>query len=171
MKLISDRMEKELTNLYGLCFIGNSICDNFVTQLAVKFVMPNTSNIVHYNMAHVYPELADFIGEYAQDRNSWLHRPLVPAHTEDYSGLKPMFDILLQYMIDFEKQVGYVMDIAISEDDKQTLKNLDKFLRKLKVLTKMCLDFCDYIEANGDTPKDHMDMDARINKFMDIKRI
>ena len=61
MKLISDRMESALTGLYGLCFTGNSICDNIVTQLGVKFVMPNTSNLIHYNMAHELPVLADYI--------------------------------------------------------------------------------------------------------------
>ena len=35
--------------------------------------------------------------------------------------------------------------------------------------TKMMLGFVDYIEQNGYTPKDNMDMDARINKFMEIE--
>ena len=170
MKLISDRMEEALTGLYGMCFIGNSICDNLVTQLDVKFVMPNTSNIVHYHMAHVFPDLADDIGDYASARNSYLHRPAVPAQTKDYDKLTPMFEMLLEYMVSLEKETGRVMDLAISEDDKQTLKNLDKFMRKLLPLTKMALGFCDYLEMNGDEPKQWMQMDAHINKFLGIKR-
>lgn len=163
-------MEEALTGLYGLCFIGNSICDNMVTQLNVKFVMPNTSDIVHYHMAHIFPELADNIGDYAADRNSYIHRPAVPAHMEEYKSLTPIFDTLLDFMKSMEKETGRVMDLAISEDDKQTLKHLDKFIRKLLPLTKMTLDFCDYIEMNGDNPQQWMQMDSNINKFMGIKR-
>ena len=170
MKLISDRMESALTGLYGLCFTGNSICDNMVTQLSVKFVMPNTSNLIHYNMAHELPVLADYIGEYAAARNSYLHRPAVAAHMEEYENLTTMFAELLNYMVALEKEVSKVMDLAIAEDDKQTLKNLDKFIRKLVPLTEMALGFVDYVEMNGDTPTQWMQMDSNINKFFGIKK-
>lgn len=170
MKLISDRMEKALTGLYGMCFTGNSICDNMVTQLDVKFVMPNTSNIMHYHMAHVFPVLADYIGEYASARNSYLHRPAVVANMQEYDRLTSMFNELLEFMVSLEKEVGKVMDLAIAEQDKQTLKNLDKFLRKLLPLTKMALGFCDYVEMNGDTKEQWMQMDSNVNRFFDIKR-
>lgn len=171
MKLISDRMEKALTGLYGLCFVGNSVCDNMVTQLDVKFVMPRTSNIVHYSMAHEFPALADKLGEYAAARDSYLQRPVVPAQLKDYDALTPMFDELLDYMVSLENEVGKVMDLAESEDDKQTLKMLDSFIRDLVPLTKIALNFVDYVEQNGDTPSQRMQIDSNINKFMGIKNV
>lgn len=170
MKLISDRMESALTGLYGLCFTGNSICDNLVTQLGVKFVMPRTSDIIHYAMAHEFPLLGDDIAEYAAARNSYLHRPAVAAHMEEYENLTSMFASLLDFMIAFEKEVGKVIDLAIAEDDKQTLKHLDKFIRKLVPFTEMALGFVDYVEMNGDTPTQWMQMDSNINKFFGIKK-
>lgn len=170
MKLISDRMEQALTGLYGLCFTGNSICDNMVTQLDVKFVMPNTSNIIHYHMAHEFPVLADNIAEYASARNSFLHRPAVAANMKEYNTISDMFNELLEFMVALEKEVGRVMDLAISEDDKQTLKNLDKFIRSLVPLTKMALGFVDYVEMNGENPAQNMQMDSNINKFFGIKK-
>lgn len=163
-------MESALTGLYGLCFTGNSICDNFVTQLDVKFVMPNTSNIVHYRIAHILPLIADNIAEYAAARNSYLHRPAVSAHMEDYENLTDMFNDLLDFMISVEKEIGKVMELAKQEDDKQTLKHLDKLIRKFVPLTKMALGFVDYIEMNGDTPSQRMQMDSNINKFFGKKK-
>ena len=114
MKLISDRMESALTGLYGLCFTGNSICDNIVTQLGVKFVMPRTSDIIHYELAHEFPVIADDIAEYAAARNSYLHRPAVAAHMEEYDNLTSMFASLLDFMVALEKEVGKVIDLAIA---------------------------------------------------------
>lgn len=170
MKLISDRMETALTGLYGLCFTGNSICDNFVTQLDVKFVMPNTSNIIHYEIAHKLPLIADNISEYAAARNSYLHRPAVAAHMEEYDNLTDMFKDLLEFMVSMEKEISKVMDLAKQENDKQTLKHLDKLIRKFVPLTKMALGFVDYISMNGDIPSQWMQMDSNINKFFGIKR-
>ena len=170
MKLISDRMESALTGLYGLCFTGNSICDDLVTQLDVKFVMPNTSGIVHYHIAHEFPMIADDIGEYAAARNSYLHRPAVAANMNEYKNLTEMFDTLLDFMVSMEKEIGKVMDLAKQEDDKQTSKYLDDLLRRFVPLTKLALGFVDYVEMNGDIPSQWMQMDSNINKFFGIEK-
>lgn len=89
---------------------------------------------------------------------------------EEYDNLTSMFASLLDFMVALEKEVGKVIDLAIAEDDKQTLKYLDKFIRKLVPFTEMALGFVDYVEMNGDTPVQWMQMDSHINKFFGIKR-
>lgn len=170
VKLISDRMLDELTQLYGLCFAGNSIADNMVGQLAVKFVMKNTAEIVHYNFAHEMPVIADILGDYAIERNAYLSRPVVPKHDEEYDNIGDMFKELLTYMMDLEKATIKVIRLAEMENDLMTKKMLDNFLIGLKGYTGMMLDFVDYIEANGDTPEQRMQMDSNINCFMNLPK-
>lgn len=166
MKLISETVESGLIGLYGLCFVGNSICDNIVTQLDVDFVMPNTSEIVHYGLAHAMPAIADVLGEYAAARNSSLSRPGVLPQTEKFSNLTEAFSKILDYMIGLEKETARVIDIALSENDKTTAKFLDSFLLNLIPLTKISIALCDYVEKNGDEDKDHMQIDSNIKKFI-----
>lgn len=165
MKLLSDSIIKALTDIQAMLFVGNSIADNIVYQLSVKFVMPNTTDIVHHRFAHALPLLADNITDYADDRNVYLHRPVVPAHEKEYANTKEMFDDLLRYMVDLEAVTAKAINLAVRENDMMTKVELDSFLRELKQYTKMMLGFTDYIEQNGFTPKDNMDMDARINRF------
>lgn len=165
MKLLKDEIIKDLTNIAGLLFIGNSIADNAVYQLSVKFVMPNVTNIVHLKFAHELPLLADKISDYADDRNVYLYRPIVPEQSKEYTNIKDIFVDLLNYMVNLETLVSSAIDDCVKYDDKTTKVFLDSFLRDLIPYTKMMLGFNDYIEMNGFTPKDNMSMDARINRF------
>lgn len=166
--MINDRISKELENLQGLCFIGNSIADNVVYQLDVKFVMPRTTEIFHHKFSHVFPVLADNITDYASERNVYFHRPVVPENRKEYQNLTTAFGDLFDFMKDFEQAIIDIMDVCIEDNDKMTRKFLDNFLFEVKKYTAMTINACDYVDMNGDTPKDWMDMDARINKFMGI---
>lgn len=165
MKLINDKITDGLNSIAGLLFVGNSIADNAVYQLSVKFVMPNTTEIVHLKFAHELPLLADKISDYADSRNVYLYRPVVPRQDKEYSNTKDIFSELLRYMIDLENVVKDVIRECDKDNDLTTKVFLDSFLRDLIPYTKMMLGFNDYIEMNGFSSKDNMDMDARINKF------
>lgn len=171
MMLISQRMAEELEQLGGLCFIGNRIADRCQSQLKVKFVMPRTADIVHLEFAHKMPLIADVIADYCDDRNYDVNYPETPKDYSNYNSTKEIFDKLLAYMIDLETQTSLIIDIADEEHDYVTRKFLNDFLMDLVPYTKMMLSFVDYIEQNGYTPKDNMDMDARINKFMGIEPV
>lgn len=165
MKLINDEITRGLNDIAGLLFVGNAIADNAVYQLSVKFVMPNTTEIVHLKFAHELPLLADKISDYADSRNVYLYRPVVPKQDKEYQNTKDIFVDLLKYMTDLESVVKTVIRTCDKLDDLTTKVFLDSFLRDLIPYTKMMLGFNDYIEMNGFTSKDNMDMDARINRF------
>lgn len=166
---ISERMVMELQTLYRLCFTGNAQADTVMKLVDVKFVMPNTSNILHYNYAHIFGDLADLIGDYGSDRNIYVLREAIPGFLEEPDTLMPMFEQIHQFMLDLEEYTGKVMDLAIREEDKQTLKFLDKFMRKLRPLTALTFTLIDLVEMYGDTPKDWMQLDSNINKVLGIK--
>lgn len=168
VNLISPKIRKELQGILDFCFIGNAIADNVVYQLDVKKVMPRTTDIVHLHFSHILPLLADVISDYTADRNEYLHRGAIPAQDKEYENVVDMFDDLLTYMLDLEKLVGYSINVCIEENDKVTMKVLDRFLRNLVPYTKMMIDFNDYIRMNGSSPKDLMDMDFAINHFIGV---
>ncbi len=108
MKLINDEITRGLNDIAGLLFVGNAIADNAVYQLSVKFVMPNTTEIVHLKFAHELPLLADKISDYADSRNVYLYRPVVPKQDKEYQNTKDIFVDLLKYMTDLESVVKTV---------------------------------------------------------------
>lgn len=165
-KFISDEVKNALTGIYGLLFIGNAKCDNMVGQLDVKFVMPNLSHLIHYNLAHKFPVLADVVGDYTAERNEYLPRPNVPAEAIDYENIKVMFEDLLEYMADLEDAVKDVIILSTNLGDYTTKVVMDGFLRDLVPYTAMIININDYIEMNGFEPHRLMDMDARIHRFI-----
>lgn len=168
--LISQKTAISLENLMGLFFTLNRLLDRAQAQLSVKFVMPKTSNIVHIHWSHIMPLVADKISDYCDDRNYAVNYPATTQDYTNYNNLMEMFTKILDYMIEIEGTVAECVDLAEEENDIMTKHFLEKFLvKEVKPYTKMALAFVDYIERNGDTPKDHMDMDDRINKFLGIE--
>ena len=127
LKLISESLIKELESLIGLCFVGNRIMDRIKSVLSVKFVMQNTANYIHLNMAHKMPLLADKIGDYLEDRNHDENYPITMADYTNYENSSECFNRILEYFIDLEKAVSEVIDKSIEENDKMTKKFLNNF--------------------------------------------
>lgn len=168
MKLISDNMTKELETLSGMLFTGNSIVDNMSYSLKTKFIMPRTSDIVHLHIAHILPLLSDEIVDYADSRGVKFYRPQVPSSKKEYDDIRYIFSDLQQYMVDTEKLICAVIDLAEEEKDRPTKIFLDKFLINFTKYTKMSMELYDFVEKNGTTPKDCMFMDFSINHYMGI---
>lgn len=166
---ISDRVAIALENLMGMFFQANRILDRMASQLSVKFVMPNTSEIVHKKFAHIMPLVGDKISEYCDDRNYAVSYPTTTKDYTEYNNLMEMFNKILDYMVDIESATIECAELAKQENDLMTKHFLERFLYdEVRPYTKMAQSFVDYIERNGDEPIRHMSMDARINKFLGI---
>lgn len=165
MKLISDKVANALDDLAGLCFVGNRIYDRAHTVLDVEFFMPITSNVVHIHMAHEFPLLADKITDYCTSRGYAQKYRATMEDGRDYSSSLKIFEVLLDFMLDLEKQTRDTIQIAKDEDDIQTALFLDDFLRGLRPYTKMALDLLDFNKANkGDNAR----YDAHIEDFLGL---
>jgi ferritin len=168
--LISEKTAIALENLMGMFFQANRILDRMSSQLSVKFVMPNTSEIVHKQFAHVMPLIGDKISEYCDDRNYAVSYPETTRDYTEYNNLSDMFNKILDYMIDIEGTVIECVDIAEDENDLMTKHFLEKFLyEEVRPYTKLAQNFVDYVQKNGDEPIRHMSMDSRINRFLGIE--
>jgi ferritin len=168
--LISEKTAQSLEKLMGMFFQANRIMDRMSTQLSIKFVMPNTSQIVHKQWAHKAPLTADLISDYCDERNYPVSYPTTVADYTEYSNLLEMFNKLLDFFIDIEGQAIECYDIAQEEHDIMTKYFVEKFLyENVKEYTKFAQNMVDYVEKNGDEPIRHMSMDARIGKFLGVE--
>lgn len=165
--LISDKMETTLENIMGMFFQANRLLDRCSSVLSVKFVMPNTTKIVHKKWSHLMPLIADKISDYCDDRNYAVKYPITTADNTDYESLTDMFNRILNYMVEIEDSIIEAVEIAKDENDIMTKHFLEEFLyEEVRPYTKLAQNFVDYIEKNGDEPEKHMSMDARIEKFL-----
>lgn len=166
--LISQKMASEIENIIGLCFVGNRLIDRMKSQLNVKFVMPITGNIVHKNMAHKLPLLADELGDYLESRDYSEGYPLTPADFTEYETSREIFERILEYFLDLEGCVSDVISKAIEERDYLTSYFLQKFLYEVCEYTVMAKALVDYSIKNDCTPKDDMRYDANVEDFLEV---
>ena len=167
--LISENMGQALDILLGRFFQANRILDRISAELSVKFVMPNTSNIVHKFWAHEMPLIADLISEYCDSRNYASNYPETTKDYSQYENLTEIFNKALDFMLEIEDETMNCISLAMDEKDYMTKAFLEKFLlEKINPFTKLAQNFVDYVEKNGDEPSKHMSIDARINRFLGI---
>lgn len=164
MELISERVAKMLEGIMGACFHGNRIMDRIKAVLGVKFVMPETSLWIHYNISHKYPILADEVGDYMENRNHTEGYPETPADYTDYNTSRECFEKMLDYFKQMEELISNGIDVAKAENDKTTQKFLDNFLREQIAYTNVGLTLVDLSEQYGCEPKDNMQLDAHIHR-------
>jgi ferritin len=160
--LIKDELNESLNELVGECFLGNRILDRMMSILNIKFVMNNTSKILHGGMAHKFPLLADMISYYQGSRNNLTIYPETPRAEEDYSSPFDLFTRFYNYMIELEDSVKEVIEQAIDIKDKNTKVFLDNFLLNLNKYTEQAILLVDKSEAYKDN---WMDFDRDIDKF------
>lgn len=166
--MIKESIAKSLEELMGLCFVGNRIMDRMKSQLNVKFVMPVTGDIIHHQVSHQMPLLADKIGDYLESRDYCEGYHATPADFTDYKTSREIFDKMLEYFLDLEKSVCVVMDKCEKEKDRLTFTFLEGFLNDVYKFTTLAKDLVDYSEKNDCTPRDDMRFDSRIKGFLEV---
>jgi hypothetical protein len=93
--LISKETAKDLDVLYGQFFNLNSLFDRAVSVMLNDWAMVKASNIIHHNLAHLFPLMADMVSEIKDNFDESSVRPTVDEHIEVYKDLAEMFDRLL----------------------------------------------------------------------------
>ena len=153
--LISKETAKDLDALYGQFFNLNSLFDRAVSVLLNDWAMVQASNIIHANLAHLFPLMADRISEIKDNYDISSIRPIVEEHSETYKDLADMFNRLLNeceatytmikladkgarerddlnvhaeligIVVDFNKIIGQVL--TLNNKAHQMPENYDKF--------------------------------------------
>jgi len=164
--LINDKVNNSLNNIVHQCFLLNRVLDRQMSQLSVKFTMNKTSNKLHPLLAHAPLKLADFIGDYQDQRNALTVYGEVPLDTTDYLSVLEIFENFLESMREFEDVVQEAVNVCDEEADLTTKVFLQDFLMKIIPFSAQAVLLCDKIEAYGDIPMGRMLFDSNIEDFI-----
>lgn len=127
--LISNETSEALDILYGQFFDLNASLDVVSSTLLNVFAMPKAADIVHHNISHLMPLLADKISEIKDNYNVRSIRPQVHEDKREYDDLYVMFQTVLNEFEDTYKMIVSVQEIAQNSKDYNVYSDLQKFMR------------------------------------------
>lgn len=145
-----------LYELIKQCFEENRWFDRVVSVIGVKFAMNNTSKLIHKNIAHLFPQISDQIGEKCLERyNIDVKYGSTKEGTQDYNSPKEIIQEVENHCIDFQNMlIGAVTkaqengDLQIYVDLLDILKDFNSVVEQVILLNdKVVLyeeDFANY---------------------------
>ena len=163
--LISKEMKVSLEKIISHCFYNNRILDRMCSILSVTFVMPITSNILHHNLAHLYPLLADDISDYMDSRDWTTIYGETPIGDQEYDTVLDCFNKILEINLRLESLIKESIVLAQSINDYSTKVYLERFLLKILPITKDILLLIDKAEMYGNSDMSLMKLDHDIVSF------
>lgn len=156
---ISLKTSESLDLLVGKAFDLNRSFDRAVSIMQNKWCMPNAANIIHHNLAHLFPLLADIISGFKDNWNLTTVYPETHKDDRDYSNLLDMMTILKNEVLDFYEMIKMVYKIAEEENDFNTMSMLIDFMNKLTIVVSQMYTLKDKAEqmpTDWDTFDNHI---------------
>lgn len=156
---ISLKTSESLDLLVGKAFDLNRSFDRAVSIMQNKWCMPNAANIIHHNLAHLFPLLADVISGFKDNWNLTTVYPETHKDDRDYSNLLDMMTILKNEVLDFYEMIKMVYKIAEEENDFNTMAMLIDFMNKLTIVVSQMYTLKDKAEqmpTDWDTFDNHI---------------
>lgn len=163
--LISKEIKAALEKIISHCFYSNRMLDRMCSVLSVSFVMPITSSILHHNLAHYYPILADYISDYMDGRDCTTIYEETPRGDQEYDTPLDCFNKLLEINLHLEKLITDAIILSQSNGDYTTKVYLEEFLLKIIPITKDILLLVDKAELYGDSDSGITRLDSDITDF------
>ena len=163
--LISKKMKESLEKIISHCFYNNRMLDRICSVLSVTFVMPITSNILHHNLAHLYPLLADKISDYMDSRDCTTLYGETPTVDQDYDTVLDCFNKMLEINLQLESLIKDSIVLAQESKDYSTKVYLEEFLLEIIPITKDILLLVDKAEMYGDSDMAMMKFDHDMPSF------
>ena len=156
---ISLKTSESLDLLVGKSFDLNRSFDRAVSIMQNKWCMPNAANIIHHNLAHLFPLLADVISGFKDNWNLITVYPETHKDDRDYSNLLAMMTILRDEVLDFYEMIKMVYKIAEEENDFSVMAMLIDFMNKLTIVVSQMYTLKDKAEqmpTDWDTFDNHI---------------
>lgn len=156
---ISLKTSESLDLLVGKAFDLNRSFDRAVSIMQNKWCMPNAANIIHHNLAHLFPLLADVISGFKDNWNLTTVYPETHKDDRDYSNLLAMMTILRDEVLDFYEMIKMVYKIAEEENDFSVMAMLIDFMNKLTIVVSQMYtlkDKAEQMSTDWDTFDNHI---------------
>lgn len=151
--LVSENTQKSLIEIIGKCFEGNRIFDRAVSVLGTKFAYNNTAKLLHKGVAHLFPLIADEIGEKTLERyNIPIFYPFTPEGGKKYSSVADIIKDLKKYVIDFQINLMGVCEIAQNNNDIHVYVDMLDILEDFNKVVEQMILLSDKIDIYGTNP-------------------
>lgn len=140
-----------VTELIKRCFDENRAFDRMVSVLGVDFACNNAAELIHKNIAHAFPALADDISAKCLERyNVSVKYGETPAAEEDYSGVEELIAKMRDRSLDFQIALMGACKVAWENNDIHVYSDLIEILRGYNDIVEQLILLYDKIKAYGD---------------------
>ena len=111
--MIDNILVEKLQEMITQCFTANRYMDRICSVLNCDFAMCNTSELLHLNVAHYYPILADKIGEKCLERyNISILYGETPSGNASYENFKDTISDALVVSNDIVNKMQECIELA-----------------------------------------------------------
>lgn len=155
----SQKTSEALDLLVGKAFDLNRSFDRAVSIMQNKWCMPHASDIIHHNLAHLFPLLADIISGFKDNWNITTVYPETHKDDRDYINLAVMMNTLNNEVLDYYLMIKMVYDIAEEEKDFNVMAMLIDFMNKITIVVSQMntlKDKADQLQTEFDTYDNHI---------------
>lgn len=163
--LIQKEVKETLEKIVSHCFYANRIIDRICSILSVTYVMPITSDIIHHQLAHRYPILADDITNYMDSRDCTVVYGETPKGDQTYDEAIECFNKILEMNLKLESLIKEAIIITENNKDYTTKVYLERYLLKILPITSDILLLIDKAELYGNSDNGLMKLDHDIKEF------
>ena len=140
-----------LYDMIGQCFQYNRWLDRLVSVLGVKFACNNVSKLIHHNMAHAFPALADNIGEKCLERyNVPVEYQATPSGKQDYESVFEIMDELESKIIDFQNKFVGLLKVTFENNDLHVYAELMDMIKEVNKFVEQVILLNDKAKAYGE---------------------
>lgn len=157
---------ESINTLYELiseCFSLNRKLDRQVSVLGTKFAMNNTAQLCHQGFAHLFPKLADEIGEKCLERyNISVEYGFTQEAKEDYSTAQDIINLINEEVIEFQNMLMGAVKFTYDNGDIQIYSDLLEILKDYNKIVEQSILLVDKAELYKDNMANY---DAHIKDY------
>ena len=160
--IVTQKTQDAVEQLIGQAFFMNRKIDRMVSVLGVKFAYNNTANLIHLNIAHYFPILADILGEKCLARyNIPVYYPATPDGKEDYQSVSDIIHRLKELLLEYQTMLMGACKVAMSNNDIHVYADLLDVLEDYNKFPEQGILLADKIALYDDNPS----YDIHVYKF------
>ena len=159
---LSNRTSRALDILVGGFFNLNRTTDRMVSIMQNKWSMPVAADIIHHNLAHIWPLMADIVSGFKDEYNLTTVYPETHKDDRDYENLFDMMETMLREVGAMYDMIKQAYAIANEEHDFNAIVMLHGLMDKMTKLIGQIMTLRDKAEQ---MPEDYDTYDAHIKPW------
>ena len=159
---LSDKTSEALDELVGVFFDLNRSYDRMCSVMQNVFTMPQATDIVHHNLAHLWPLMADVVSEFKDQYNELTYYPETHGDGRTYINMLDLTETMLKETGDAYQVIKMTYGIAREEGDLNACAMLMRLSRLMTVVIGQVITLRDKAK---EMPTDYDSYDAHIDDW------